>query len=1230
MIRTVGRTLRHAIEVIAGLLALVIIACGILIWRLSEGAVSLGILSPVIETALNAAIEDFSIEIDDAVLRWSESDRSLHIRVLGVDFNDAQGTLIGNVPEVEVDLDIASLVRGQISPSRIELFGPSAAVVRRADGGFQLGFGNELVAKPRVIEHIGVEETDTNPGEVLGMLIEQLRNKDGAASKLKTFTIRDAKLEFFDRQSGTLWVAPNALLSIDRAIDGMAWLMAGTFRVGREEVEVVVNGALSEEAGSMWSEIEFSDVRPASFAAKSSFFTDWAGFDFPVNGKASFHLGSDGKVETAELELAAGEGAITLGVLGDDPLTVGYGAFSAKYNGAEHLFDIKRLHYAAGENRATFSGTTHAIFDTSERLRLTSARFDLVGKDISLFFPNEMTGPAAIDKVAINGFADIENAWLSVNTASLEAGPTRVTFEGDIVASDTSPMVVLNGKLTDLPLEMLEIYWPKTVGIGARNWVMERIRGGAITNGDLSINAAAGDLAQRPIPDEVLQFVFTAEGGDVKYKRGLPWMEDATADLILTGHSLDLTLRQGIIRTDLEQPITVTSGSTVSIGALHIKGSPVVVNANLAGRAEDILALVNHEPLRYMAKFGLDPSFIHGRGDVDMRFEIPLVTIVQPGTISFTANGRIENLNLTGLPNDLTINDGRLDLEVDLEGLEGIGAVLVEGVPVNVHWTENFKSADANSSTFNLSAIVDDVARDEWGVDMLGYFSGPIPIEVVASGKGTSIRDVVIKADLEDTEIEIASFGYQKPSGEKTTATLNASLGKDGTFSLNALDLSGDNIGVQGSLTLAGDGRLESANFDRVFIDDVVDVAFQAKRGTRGELALEIKGRYLNAGPFLEDVMKDFSRGGSTQESDEENLPGLGWTLRGEVEDLYLRGGVAMNNVKLDIENDGTKFAMISVTGETGGNSEKSGEVFAALTTGSEHKRHLLVTAADAGRLVQGITGAKQVSGGDLSLRMEFDDTPVDVITAAQPLTLAEYLNDYAHARQVGDSGGDVRAALGESHSRYRNIETQSTINGYLKMGDFRLNEMPILAKLLTVGSLRGLSDTLNGDGIYFDNLEAPFWVDKDGVIGISDATASGSALGLTLYGTFDQGTNETDMQGTIVPSYTLNSALGNLPIFGPILVSREGEGVFAFTYGISGPTSGPTVYVNPLAGLAPGVLRRVFQPRDQLEARRVPLERLDDAQLPIDSSGIDDDGLSDLPEDLPKNLVNEPVGSDG
>jgi hypothetical protein len=62
------------------------------------------------------------------------------------------------------------------------------------------------------------------------------------------------------------------------------------------------------------------------------------------------------------------------------------------------------------------------------------------------------------------------------------------------------------------------------------------------------------------------------------------------------------------------------------------------------------------------------------------------------------------------------------------------------------------------------------------------------------------------------------------------------------------------------------------------------------------------------------------------------------------------------------------------------------------------------------------------------------------------------------------------------------------------------------------------------------------------------------------------------------VPSYTLNSVLGVIPILGELLIGRKGEGVFAFTYKVGGSLEKPKVSVNLLSGLAPGFLRRIVE----------------------------------------------------
>jgi len=62
-----------------------------------------------------------------------------------------------------------------------------------------------------------------------------------------------------------------------------------------------------------------------------------------------------------------------------------------------------------------------------------------------------------------------------------------------------------------------------------------------------------------------------------------------------------------------------------------------------------------------------------------------------------------------------------------------------------------------------------------------------------------------------------------------------------------------------------------------------------------------------------------------------------------------------------------------------------------------------------------------------------------------------------------------------------------------------------------------------------------------------------------------------------VVPIYTLNSLLGNIPVLGSILVGPKGGGVFAATYTATGSLDNPNVSVNPLSALAPGILRRLL-----------------------------------------------------
>ena len=97
----------------------------------------------------------------------------------------------------------------------------------------------------------------------------------------------------------------------------------------------------------------------------------------------------------------------------------------------------------------------------------------------------------------------------------------------------------------------------------------------------------------------------------------------------------------------------------------------------------------------------------------------------------------------------------------------------------------------------------------------------------------------------------------------------------------------------------------------------------------------------------------------------------------------------------------------------------------------------------------------------------------------------------------------------------------------------------------------------------------------------LREMAAMGASLGISADGTYDLAAKQLDVSGVISPIYFVNAIGG--------VLSRRGEGLFGFTYRMTGPTSGPAVSVNPLSMFTPGALRRVFNVGDWVEDEVAP-----------------------------------------
>ncbi|MCX7560054.1 DUF3971 domain-containing protein [Sulfitobacter sp. F26204] len=173
-------------------------------------------------------------------------------------------------------------------------------------------------------------------------------------------------------------------------------------------------------------------------------------------------------------------------------------------------------------------------------------------------------------------------------------------------------------------------------------------------------------------------------------------------------------------------------------------------------------------------------------------------------------------------------------------------------------------------------------------------------------------------------------------------------------------------------------------------------------------------------------------------------------------------------------------------------------------------------------------------------------------------------------AGQVLRAAGLLKQVVGGSLSLVLlPVGSGGAFDGRLEIGGVAIKDAPGIAALLNAVSVVGLVNELNGDGIYFEDVEASFRLTPNRLT-LTEASAVGASMGLSMDGTYALDTGEIAMQGVISPVYLLNG-IGSL-------FTRKGEGLIGFNYSLSGQAREPKVSVNPLSALTPAMFREIFR----------------------------------------------------
>ena len=160
------------------------------------------------------------------------------------------------------------------------------------------------------------------------------------------------------------------------------------------------------------------------------------------------------------------------------------------------------------------------------------------------------------------------------------------------------------------------------------------------------------------------------------------------------------------------------------------------------------------------------------------------------------------------------------------------------------------------------------------------------------------------------------------------------------------------------------------------------------------------------------------------------------------------------------------------------------------------------------------------------------------------------------------------------------NGNNKASASGVFSLTRFNIVNAPILAQILTLSSLKGISNTLRGEGIHFSKLNVPFRY-TGGIIHFSESWMEGAELGISLGGQVNFNVRDFDVNGQIVPAYAVSKMLWRTPLVGKLLTGGHSRGIVAIDYKVKGTAKVHDISVNLLSILTPNLLKRVLKVLD-------------------------------------------------
>lgn len=1085
------------LEILGGLILVVLVLAGLLVFRLSNGPIELEMFRDDIEQALTNSRDGRPVTIGDVFLEWSSEDKRVLITGHDIKLLDDVGNVAAESDRARIVLSSSALVMGEVEVLGLDLVDGWVNVTQTREGIWYIA-GDPLPEIP-------VGQMPQNPSEwlerintVLPRVLVALREQQATIS-VERLSYEAFEMRVVGADGTRLFSLADSRGMLSVAEDGLALSVSGSGVGAGLPAGLAIDVQTSELGSRMEAALAVAQWSLADLAARLGTDSEFLS-GVPADITVEFHTSSAVGVEEIIVEAQLDEGELPFG---DNGMRVSD-------------LDFKMI-YGATADELLVSGTSTLFGPVSGSVDLSLANalkgtgprpFTLRSNALTLDFTPMLAAPVTLRDVRAAGEADFAERRFQDTKFEFVSNDALFKFVADVASTrdrkkNEPPLVGTIELETDgtVNKDTVLAFWPVSLGRGARSFTNKRISNTDVSNLRAQLTLERDSFAEGYLRDEDLNLTFDINSADVKFLDDLPAARNAVGKGRLTGNSFRVTVDRG------DYGGWVVDEALVDFPAFNPKGEDFRVFAKGHGPAGNVIETLNESRLQ----LGFDDQRL--TGDAEATFELfrPALDNVPDEAVRHTAIGTLTHGGLKNAALGLDLVDATAEIKVTQDGMTITGFGDLGPSPVQFTWRDGFRDNNAPSALSATAIITPDVLN-RFGLPGRAYLTGEVPTEVQATVEGEDVAVANVAMDLTDARLDLSEIGWVKSAGKEGKVSVHYEKAEEG-FSSDVLFTS-EEAYLDGRFTLGGDSRLVSAELRRAFLADTADVNGGISRGPNGNLEVDLTGSYLDLSGALPSI------GALGDANDNSGTP---LSVTAKVDTLTLGAGLFVRDADVAWRSTVNGMQKLSATGNTDDGSAFNIDLDGASPEGTKIK----VVSSDAGFITSAFLDVDFLEGGRLDLEGTL-------------------------ARDGKPSHFDIAVT------------------------DGRLHNAPFLTQILSLASLRGLADTLGGDGVLFSRIDIPLTVAGDRYV-VTGGKAQGPALGLTVNGYLGAG-SEINVDGVLVPSFGMNSALGGIPIIGDLVVGRDGEGVFSLTYSVRGSLEKASVSVNPLSALAPGVIRRIFE----------------------------------------------------